>query len=261
MRRLEERVAVVTGAAHGIGRGIAERLAAEGAAVAVADIDGEAGERVAQGLAAQGARAVAVACDVTSREDVERAVGSVVDRFGGLDVLVNNAGGGRSLPEFEDLDTEDWHRQGDLTLLGAVHCVRAALPHLIASRHGGRVVTVGSINALAPFGSVPYSAYKAGLISLTQNLAARYADRGVRFNLVAPGTVGTRVWEDKPGRLEAIGRTVPLGRVGRPGDIAAAVAFLASDDAEWITGVTLPVDGGALLNAGRLFTAASGHDT
>ncbi|MFI0417091.1 SDR family NAD(P)-dependent oxidoreductase [Spongiactinospora sp. 9N601] len=258
MRRFEDRIVMITGAAHGIGLGIAERLTGEGAAVAVADVDAAAGERAAARLAADGARAVAVTCDVTSGESVAAAVAAVVARFGRLDVLVNNAGGGLNLPDLDELTDDDWHRQIDVTLMGVVRCVRAAMPHLIGSPHGGSVVTVGSINGLAPFGSVAYSAAKAGLRNLTENLASRCAADGVRFNLVAPGTTRTRAWDDQPDTLDRIAATIPLGRIGRPDDIAAAVAFLASADAAWITGVTLPVDGGALLNAGRVFRDFAG---
>ena len=171
---------------------------------------------------------------------------TAIDRFGRLDVLVNTAGGDAQEPPFPDADDALWVRLADLNLLGVVRCIRAALPHLIASPAGGAVVTIGSVNGLAAFGSYPYSAAKAGLESVTKNLAAEYGRSGVRFNLIAPGTIRTRVWDVQPGALESLSHLYPLGRVGEPEDVAAAVAFLASDDAAWITGVTLPVDGGIL---------------
>ncbi|MGH3712348.1 MAG: SDR family NAD(P)-dependent oxidoreductase [Micromonosporaceae bacterium] len=253
IRRYAGRVALITGGAHGIGRGIAERLASEGAAIVVADVDTDAGERLAAELAERGAGAVSVHCDVTSRESFDEAVAAAVQRFGQLDVLVNNAGGSVRTGDFTDSDIEAWHQQLDVTLIGAVHGVQAALPQLLASEHGGNVVTIGSVNGLVAFGDPAYSAAKAGLQSLTQNLAARYARDGVRFNLVAPGTIRTRNWDDQPGVLEEFAERIPLGRVGEPSDVAAAVAFLGSGDAAWVTGVVLRVDGGVLVGPAAYF--------
>ncbi|MGH2766332.1 MAG: SDR family NAD(P)-dependent oxidoreductase [Actinomycetota bacterium] len=249
MRRYEGRVALVTGAANGIGRGIAERLASEGASVVVADVETTTAEQVAGGLTG----ALAVRCDVTDRASVAAAVAAAVDRYGQLDMLVNNAGGSVAIGDFTETDLEAWHRQLDVTLVGAVHCVQAALPQLLASAYGGNVVTIGSINGLVAFGDPAYSAAKAGLQSLTQNLAAKYARDGVRFNLVAPGTIRTRNWDNQLEVLEALTSTIPLGRPGQPRDIAAAVAFLGSDDAAWITGTILRVDGGALIGPAAFF--------
>jgi NAD(P)-dependent dehydrogenase (short-subunit alcohol dehydrogenase family) len=156
------------------------------------------------------------------------------------------AGGDWAEPSFAEVDDDLWQRKLDLNLTGAMRCVRAALPHLLASPVGGSVVTIGSVNGLSAFGGYPYSAAKAGLQNLTKNLAAEYGRRGLRFNLVAPGTIRTRNWDNQPGALDRLRAVYPLGRVGEPEDVAAAVAFLASDDAAWITGVTLPVDGGIL---------------
>ncbi|MEV4622323.1 SDR family NAD(P)-dependent oxidoreductase [Asanoa sp. NPDC049573] len=256
MRRFEGRVALVTGAARGIGRAIAVRLAEEGAAVALADRDEDG---VVAAAAAIGAGAMPLACDVVDRASVDAAVSAVIARHGRLDVLVNNVGVS-SGTAFEEIDDAAWREQAGPTLHGAVRCVQAALPHLLASPVGGAVVTIGSINGLAAFGDLVYSAAKAGLQSLNQNLAVLYSrrelaargssSRGIRFNLVAPGTIRTPAWTDggpeRMARLDRLDRLYPAGRVGEPEDIAAAVAFLASDDASWITGIVLPVDGGAL---------------
>jgi len=240
----------VTGGAHGIGRACARWLAAEGAAVAVADIDVDAATVVAAELTGAGAEAIAVDCDVTSAGSVAAAVDRAVGHFGGVDVLVNTAGGDAIAADPDNPDDAHWARMLDLNLLGVVRSIRAALPHLQAAGRAS-VVTIGSINGLIAARSEPYSAAKACLQNLTVNLAARHAADGVRFNLIAPATVRTRVWDDQPDDLERLASTYPLGRVGTPDDIAAAVAFLASDDAAWITGVTLPIDGG-LLAAGPI---------
>lgn len=258
MGRFAEHAVLVTGGARGIGRAIARRLSGEGAAVTIADLDAEAAAETAEELSADGAKVASVTCDVTDRASVDDAVAAAVAKHGRLDVLVNNVGiAGPML--FEELDEEEWHRQADPTLMGAVRCVKAALPHLLASPHGN-VVSIGSVNGIAAFGHAPYSAAKAGLQSLTQNLAVEFSPRSrqaagldgsIRVNLVAPGSIRTRAWE--PERIAAIGTRYPMARAGEPDDIAAAVAFLASGDASWITGLVLPVDGG-LLADGRLLT-------
>lgn len=241
MRRFENRTAFVTGAAHGIGRAIAERFMSEGANVVVADLDVEAAATIGDGQ-----KTLAVACDITDRASVEAAISEAVKTFGGIDVLVNNAGRGSGIP-FAETDDDSWSKDLELNLVGAVRCVQAAIPALLNSPFGGNVVAIGSVNGIAAFGDIAYSTAKAGLNNLVKNLTAMYAPKGLRFNVVAPGTIRTRVWAGREENLEQFARELyPLGRVGEPEDIAAAVAFLASDDAAWISGVVLPVDGGVL---------------
>jgi meso-butanediol dehydrogenase/(S,S)-butanediol dehydrogenase/diacetyl reductase len=247
LRRFEGRVALVTAGAQGIGAAVARRIAAEGGSVIITDLQDDKIAEVAAGI---GDRALPVRVDVTSRADIDAAVAAGVERFGRLDVLVNNAGGCIVTSMPEETTVEDWHRQLDLTLVGAAQCIQAAIPHLLQTR--GNVVTISSVNGLAAFGNIEYAAAKAGQVALTQNFAARYGSSGVRFNVVAPGTVRTPNWDSQPGTLEKFAKMYPLGRVGEPEDIAAAVAFLASDDAAWITGHTLPVEGGVLTGPGLL---------
>ncbi|MFI1562015.1 SDR family NAD(P)-dependent oxidoreductase [Streptomyces sp. NPDC020490] len=243
-KRFEGYGILVTGAARGIGAAVARRFAAEGARVLATDADGAEAARTAGALREQGLAVEALACDVADRRSVEAAVAHAVDAFGSLDVLVNSAA--NCTPDtalFEDGTDEAWARDLDVTLTGAYRCCRAALPHLAASGRGA-VVSIGSVNGMQDFGGHAYSAAKAGLGSLTRTLAGQAAARGVRVNLVVPGTVRTSAWEGRDDHLEALRPLYPLGRVGEPEDIAAAVAFLASRDAAWITGTSLVVDGG-----------------
>lgn len=247
-RTFDGRRVLVVGGAHGIGAACAARFARDGAQVAVADLDLDAARATVMTLAgASAAPHLAVQMDITDRGSVDAAVAEAVKQLGGLDVLANVAGGDDTgYPAFDDLDDETWTRMLDWNLLGPVRATRAALPHLRASDHAA-VVSVSSVNALMAFGGPPYSAAKLGLLSVTQNLAAELAPDRIRVNAVAPGTVRTRVWGEDGKESERMRHMYPLGRVGEPEDIAAAVAFLASDDASWITGHTLPVDGGVLL--------------
>ncbi|MFI7386016.1 SDR family NAD(P)-dependent oxidoreductase [Streptomyces sp. NPDC049813] len=244
MTRFEGHAALVTGAGRGIGAAVADRLAAEGGRVLVTDIDLVGAEKTAARIRERGGDAVAHLCDVGDPGSVRAAVAAAVDVFGRLDVLVNNAYACHSDASlFEDEDDEAWARDLDLSLTGAYRCCKAALPHLAASGRGA-IVSIGSVNGLQDFGCHAYSAAKAGLISLTRTLAGHAGPRGVRVNLVAPGTVRTPAWTGQGRDPDVLAPLYPLGRVGEPEDIAAAVAFLASADAGWVTGVVLPVDGG-----------------
>jgi meso-butanediol dehydrogenase/(S,S)-butanediol dehydrogenase/diacetyl reductase len=243
--RMAGRVVLVTGAGNGIGRACAIRLAQEGARIVVADLDADAATRVARDLPRPATHA-ALPLDVTSTASVENAFSHAVSHVGKLDALVNVAGGDTSHPDFEDTRDEVWEEMLNLNLLGAMRCCRAAIPHLKRSSLGPAIVTVSSVNAQIAFGSEPYSAAKAGLSALMRNLAASLAPHGIRVNTVEPATIRTRVWDPQPGGADRLRRFYPLGRVGEPEDVAAAVAFLASSDAAWITGHVLPVDGGLL---------------
>ncbi|GAB3816042.1 SDR family oxidoreductase [Kribbella italica] len=248
MKRFEGKVAFVTGAAHGIGRATAVRLAAEGASVAVADVDLAAAEQVVAELGVPG---IAVECDITSRASVDAAVAATVERFGRLDVLVQVAGHNLANREAVEPGDAQWTKQYDFTFTGAVRCIEAALPHLVPTE--GAVVLIGSISGVVALGTNPYAAAKAALSSLVRNLAADHGPSGVRFNIVAPATVATRAFKD-PQVLEELKAIYPLRRVGQPDDVAAAVAFLASADAAWITGITLPVEGGLTTGPGHLIS-------
>jgi NAD(P)-dependent dehydrogenase (short-subunit alcohol dehydrogenase family) len=241
-------VVVVSGGANGIGRASVERFLAEGADVALLDIEADAAAQVVTDLTADDGRAFAVHCDIMDPASVESAMARVVDAFGHVDVLASVAGGDVAVTD--TLDDEHWQQIVGLNLHGPVRLIHAALPELKRSR--GSIVLVGSVNGIQAFGEPAYSSAKAGLSLLAKNLAVALGPDGVRINVVAPGTVRTRVWDHNEGGADRLRRLYPLGRVGEPADIAAAIAFLSSDDASWITGVTLPVDGGG--TAGPLIT-------
>ena len=247
---LADRVAVVTGGAHGIGRATATVLGAAGAAVVIADVDAAAAEAVAGELRAKGGRAAVAALDVSDEKAVEDAIAGVAAEFGRLDILVNNAGLGARTPTI-DLETKAWRRVMDVGLDGAFYCSRAAGRHMVA-RKSGAVVSVSSIMGLCGGGLYPNLAYhtaKGGIVNMTRALALEWAAHGVRVNAVAPAFVRTRLTEtllSEPGMEAAILASTPAGRLVEPEEVAYAIHFLASDAAAMITGHTLPVDGGWL---------------
>lgn len=261
MGKLEGRTALVTGAASGIGRATAVRLAAEGAAVVVTDVQDQPGRAVAEQLRDQGARAVYQHHDVADEASWQAAVGQASAAFGGLDVLVNNAGIG-DLATIEDTSSGDWERTIAVDQTGVFLGMKTAAAALKASGHGS-VVNISSIfGASGGFGTSPaYHAAKGAVRILTKNAALHWSMEGVRVNSVHPGFIDTPMLEAARGTEfeSAMIALTPMGRLGRPEEVAACVAFLAGDDASFITGSELYVDGGYLARLPPLQDDAGGR--
>jgi NAD(P)-dependent dehydrogenase (short-subunit alcohol dehydrogenase family) len=246
--RLVGRVALITGAGGGIGEATARRFAREGATVVVNDVDVELARGVVADLQKGGARALSVGADVTKRADVEAMVHHVVGEFGRLDVLVNNAGINRDAMSHK-MTEEQWDQVLTVNLKGSFLCAQAALVRM-RERGWGRVINTSSIGALGNIGQANYAASKAGVIGLTRTLALEYAKFGITVNCVAPGPVMTRMLASVPEAIrDKIVARVPAGRIARPEEIAGVHVFLASEDAAYITGQVLVVDGGMTVGA------------
>jgi NAD(P)-dependent dehydrogenase (short-subunit alcohol dehydrogenase family) len=246
--RLAGRVALVTGAASGIGRATAHRLAAEGAAVLVTDIQVDLGEATVAEIARTGAQVAFLRHDVTSEEDWQAAVDRCVDDFGGLDILVNNAGMG-DLATIEETTLEEWERTVAIDQTGVFLGMKIAAPALKASGRGS-VINISSIFGISGgFGTTPgYAAAKGAVRTLTKNTALHWATEGVRVNSIHPGFILTPILEPTKGTpfWQLMHDLTPMGRLGDPADVAAGVAYLASDDARFVTGIELAIDGGYL---------------
>ncbi|BBQ01721.1 3-oxoacyl-ACP reductase (plasmid) [Burkholderia sp. SFA1] len=239
------KTALVTGSGRGIGAEVARTLAREGAHVVISDIDLAAAEQVAAEIEASGARAIATRCDVCDRDAVARMVAQASEAFGAVDILVNNAGFNKDR-YLTKMDETEWDAVIDTILKGAFHCSRAVLGGMMA-RKWGRIVNIASRSVFGNPGQTNYSAAKLGLVGFTRALSLEQAKFGITVNAVAPGFVETELMRANPTyetlRENAVART-PVGFLGVPDDIASAVAFMASERARYISGVTLYVTGG-----------------
>jgi 3-oxoacyl-[acyl-carrier protein] reductase len=248
MKSLDERVAIVTGAADGVGLGIARVLAAEGAAVVVADVDAEGAAAAARELCESGGRALEAVVDVTEADAVSAVATAALDRFGRIDILVANAGI-YPAAEIEAITDELWHRVVDVNVKGALNAIKACLPAMREQRYG-RIVLTSSITG--PLVGVPglahYGATKAALLGLMRSAALEVAPHGITINAVLPGNVltpGIAHWDDEF-RARVAG-AIPLGRLAQPEEVGWAVRVLASEELAYVTGQTLVIDGGQVL--------------
>jgi len=256
MARLDGKVAIVTGAASGMGRAIALRYAREGASVVIADLNEDAARQAAREIAAADGKAVAVAVDVRDQGQVQAMVDTAVREFGGLDILVNNAGVGKIIPFFETTEA-DWNFIFDINCKGLLWCSQAAAKVMIAQGRGGKIVNLASQagrrgEALA----LAYCASKACVISMNQSIALALAEHRINVNAIAPGIVDTPFWDEVDKQFAKILnmeigepkrtfiKSIPLGRIEQPDDVTGAAVFLASSESDYITQQCLNVDGG-----------------
>ena len=254
--RLKDKVALVTGAASGIGRATAALFGQEGAKVMCADLDAAGAERTARQIAGGGGEAASTQADVSQAADVERMVRETVERWGRIDILLNNAGVEWAMPA-PQVSEQDWDRVIDVNLKGVFLGCKYAIPEMVKQGGGGSIVNTASIAGLRGNAWLStYCASKGGVVQLTKALAVEWAEHNVRVNAVCPGVIRTPLAErgvEQAGALfgdtveeswQRIAEGHPLGRVGEPEEVARAVLFLASDEASFVTGVALPVDGG-----------------
>jgi 2-hydroxycyclohexanecarboxyl-CoA dehydrogenase len=253
MKRFDNRTVVVTGGAGGIGGATCKRFGAEGARVAVFDLNLDAAQAVAAAIRAEGGQAQAYRCDITDRASVDAAVADTEARLGPIDVLVNNAGWDVFKP-FVKTEPAAWDKLIAINLVGALHMHHAVLPGM-AARKQGRIVNIASDAArVGSSGEAVYAACKGGLVAFSKTIAREHARHGITVNVVCPGPTDTALFaEYKEGAgnpeklMEAFTRSIPLGRIGRPDDLPGAILFFASDAAAYVTGQVLSVSGGLTM--------------
>lgn len=250
--RLKDKIALVTGSSQGIGRAIALRFAQEGAAVIINyNRTAKGAEEALAEVEASGGRGLIVQADLGRTEDIRRLIGTAIEHFGQLDVLVNNAGLETHAP-FQDVTEEDYDKVLNVNLKGVFFAAQAFVRHLRETGRRGKIVNISSVHEELPFPNfAAYCASKGGLKMLTRNLSVELGPLGININSIAPGAIetpiNTKLLND-PQKLNALLSQIPLGRLGQPGDVAGLAVFLASDDADYVTGSTYFVDGGLTWN-------------
>ena len=246
MKRFENKVAIVTGATSGIGEGTAKAFAKEGAKVVIAGRNHEKGNKIEQEIIANGGIAKFIPCDVSDADAVQKMIKIVVETYGKIDILFNNAGVMLASMEIERMPLEDWQKTMDINLTGTFLVTKYAKPYIVKQK--GNIINNASIAGMQHYAagrSYAYSASKAAIIQFSHQMAKNYGEEGVRVNCICPGIVDTPILGDRDRSVYA--ERVPLKRLATPEDVAKSVLFLASDDAAYLTGVVLPVDGGVSL--------------
>ncbi|MFY9174054.1 MAG: 3-oxoacyl-ACP reductase FabG [Peptococcia bacterium] len=246
MSKFAGKVAIVTGAAQGIGAATAKKLASEGAKVAIVDVNQEQAQKTAATLDPTGDKVIGLACDVSNRESVAEMVAKVIDKFGKVDILVNNAGITRDAMAHK-MSVDQWKLVLDVNLSGAFYVTQAVIPYMKEHKYG-RIVSLSSSSAYGNVGQANYAASKAGIIGMTKTLAKELGRYNITVNAVLPGMTATDMIKTIPDDvMEGLKKLIPLGRPAEPEEQAEAICFLASDAASYITGVELVVSGGALI--------------
>ncbi|WP_292527384.1 glucose 1-dehydrogenase [Methanoculleus sp.] len=245
MGRMENKVCVITGSTSGIGEACAKDMAAEGGKVVVSGRNEKEGARIVNEIKEAGGEAIFIRADVAVEDDIKNLIAKTVEAFGRLDVFVANSGVG-SLGDPHEVETEEWDRIINVNLKGVFLCDKYAVQQMLKQGHGGAIVNTGSIHSfVAKQGVTAYGAAKGGVAMLTRTLGTSYAAQGIRANFVAPGYIDTPLLAALPPEAyEELKKLHPIGRLGKPMEVAKAVTFLASDDASNITGTSLLVDGG-----------------
>lgn len=251
--RLEGKTAIVTGAAKGIGRAIAELFAKQSAQVVICDVDVANGEGVASLIQSQGGDAIFVRCDVSQEDQVQKLMQTTVDHYGRLNILINNAARWEQGGNLLDVDEKTWTYVMDGSLRSVYLCSRGAIPHMLAGKWGS-IVNISSVNGLFGINLPAYTTAKGGVIALTRIMAVQYGSQGIRANVICPGTIETEAvaaeFKENPKMRECFVRTVPVQRFGRPLEVGYCALYLASSESDFVTGATFVIDGGLTARTG-----------
>ncbi|NGP46645.1 3-oxoacyl-ACP reductase FabG [Bacillaceae bacterium SIJ1] len=246
MGRLSKKIAVVTGAARGLGRGIAEKLCQEGAHVIIVDLNEEECQKVVAEFTEQDYQASAFPANIADHDEVSQLFTGLIQEFGTIDILVNNAGINRDVT-LHKMSIEQWRQVIDVNLTGTFHCTQEAIK-IMREKQYGRVISISSASWLGNFGQANYAASKAGVVGLTKTAARENATKGITCNAICPGFIDTDMTRGVPDKVwDQMVAKIPMGRAGSPSDVGNVVAFLASDEASYVTGEVINVGGGMVL--------------